>query len=542
MKCPWCGTSLVKGLNEKGKEIGEWGYALSKKSFEIRCTNQNCYFDMRGHLPVQVVDEELYKKPPTLLFATVDKLAMLPWKSETGVFFATESNNRTPELIIQDELHLISGPLGTMVGLYETALDYLCGIKGSKTKIIASTATIKKATEQCFALYDRKVSQFPHPGIDAEDSFFSHEAIINRDEGKYGRCYIGIMPSGKTKVLTEAQIISVLMQRIHTMDLPDEIKDEYWSLVLYFNTIKDLGKCTTLLEDDVKDTIKKIAGRRNEPIRKSWHFDELTSRVPTTRLNETMDTLERIRYTSEENKCMDAVLATNMISVGIDISRLNVMLIVGQPKLTGEYIQASSRVGRAYPGMALVLYDSTKSRDRSHYEQFNAYHENLYRYVEPTVATPFSEPSRERALHAIIVTMLRHTIKELSQDESASCFSSEIYKDTIEKIKHLIVERASRINAIMNPGANDESVDISREIDNILEKWQTLSESNDHLADRFYYGSRFMIKEPDKDKKEARLLKPFNTSKNDSAFDTMTSMRSVDTMVAGKLLIWEKNK
>ena len=545
LKCPWCGTSMVKGVDSKNKEKGEWGYALRKnKCFEMRCTNPSCYFEMKGKLPVQVIDEELYQQPPTLLFATVDKFAMLPWKEEVGAFFATNSKNRTPELIIQDELHLISGPLGTMVGIYESALDYLCGAKGSKTKIIASTATIKKASEQCAALYDRPVSQFPHPGIDAEDSFFSHESEINHSIGKYGRFYVGIMPAGKTKVLTEAHVIATLMQRLYTMDISDEIKDKYWSLVLYFNSIKDLGKCTTLLEDDVRDDIKRIADRKKNKVRHFYRFNELTSRVPTTQLNETMDILERICYTSDEkeNKSMDAVLATNMISVGIDISRLNTMLIVGQPKLTGEYIQASSRVGREFPGVTLVLYDSTKSRDRSHYEQFNTFHGSLYKQVEPTVATPFSAPARERALHAVIISMLRHLNPELVSEDSAKCFEMKKYNDSINEIKKLIIERAKKINDIMNPGANDESEILSEEIDNILEKWEELVKSDYHDAEKFVYGSKFMVKEPDKDKKEGRLLKAFKTAKDDPAFDTMTSMRSVDTMVAGKLLIWEKNK
>ncbi len=545
LKCPWCGTSMVKGPDGKYKEKGEWGYALRKnKSFEMRCTNPACFYELKGKLPVQVVDEELYKQPPTLLFATVDKFAMLPWRENVGAFFASTAKNRSPELIIQDELHLISGPLGTMVGLYESALDYLCSAKGSKTKIIASTATIKKAAEQCEALYDRQVSQFPHPGIDAEDSFFSHESVIDHDNGKFGRLYAGIMPAGKTKVRTEARAIASLMQRLHTMELPDEVKDKYWSLVLYFNSIKELGKCTTLMDDDVRDDIKRIAQRKNDKKRTKYNFNELTSRVPTTQLNEIMDNLERICYTSdekEENKAMDAVLATNMISVGIDISRLNTMLIVGQPKLTGEYIQASSRVGREYPGMTVVLYDATKSRDRSHYEQFNAFHGALYKYVEPTVATPFSAPARERALHAVVISMLRHSKPELLAEGSAESFTVEKYKDSINEIKKLIIERAKKINDIMNPGAEDESEAISEEIDLILEKWERLAESDSHEKGKFVYGSKFMLKEPDKEKKEGRLLKAFKTAKNDSAFDTMTSMRSVDTMVAGKLLIWEKN-
>ena len=325
----------------------------------------------------------------------MDKFALLPWKKEIGSFFAAGSENRSPELIIQDELHLISGPLGTMVGLYESAIDVLCQQKGIKTKIVASTATIQRAKEQCAALYDREVSQFPHPGLNAEDSFFARESNIDYDKGSFGRKYIGLMPSGKTKAMMEVRSIAALLQKINTMDLPDEIKDKFWTLTVYFNSLKDLGKCSTLVDDDVKDFIKRTAYRLGtaKDARMIGQADELTSRVSTTELNETLDKLEKLSYSKENIEKRhfpsNVLLATNMISVGIDVARLNVMLLVGQPKLTSEYIQASSRVGRSYPGVAFAMYDGSKSRDRSHYEQFRAYHESFYKHVEPTGATPF---------------------------------------------------------------------------------------------------------------------------------------------------------
>jgi len=543
LKCPWCGTSLIKGHSDK-KEVGKWGYAMHKKRFELRCTNENCFFDLEGKLPIQIVDEELYTEPPTLLFATVDKFAMMTWREETGSFFARNSNNRTPELIIQDELHLISDSLGTMVGLYESAIDYLCRQKGSPTKIIASTATIKKAREQCSALYNRDVAQFPHPGLDYDDSFFSKENVIDYKNEIYGRKYVGILPSGKTKVMTEIRTIAALMQRISTMDISDEVKDKFWSLVLYFNSIKELGKCSTILEDDVKDAMRRTAIRKDEIIRKVWRFDELTSRVSTSNLNVTMDNLEKIKYSSnkEQNKTIDAVLATNMISVGIDISRLNAMLIVGQPKLTSEYIQASSRIGREYPGVAFLLYDATKSRDRSHYEQFKSYHQTFYKFVEPTIATPFSKPARDRALHAVIIAMMRHKFDELSSEESAVNFKIKDYVSVIEEIKQFILVRQKQINAVMNPEAEDESEIIAKEIDDIFEKWENLAESDLHDDDKFFYGKKFMVQKPEEEKREGRLLKMYNTANSDNAIDTMTSMRSVDVEVSGKLLIWEEQK
>ncbi|NLK73318.1 MAG: helicase, partial [Clostridiales bacterium] len=405
LKCPWCGTKLIKDVSPDKRLIGQWGYLFRNGHFYMACPQEGCQFE--DSLPIQVVDEELYEDPPTLLFGTVDKFAMLPWKQEAGSFFAVNSKNRAPELIIQDELHLISGPLGTIAGLYEVAIDSLCSRKGIKPKIVASTATIRRAKEQCAALYNRMVRQFPPAGLDAEDSFFAREADLNE---KPGRMYMGIMPSGKTKAMMEARVIAAILQRVYMMDLPYNIKDKFWTLVVYFNSLRDLGKCSTIVDDDVKDFIRRIAFRfgTKKGIRQIGAANELTSRVTTSHLNETLEKLERLEYSKEnqENKRypINVLLATNMISVGVDVARLNIMLIVGQPKLTSEYIQASSRIGRSFPGIALTLYDGAKSRDRSHYEQFKAYHESFYKYVEPTVVTPFAKPARDRALHAVIVS------------------------------------------------------------------------------------------------------------------------------------------
>ena len=543
LKCPWCGTKLVKEVRN-GKLVGQWGYAMANNAhFELRCPTEACFFNSEGSLPVQVVDEELYRCPPSLLFGTVDKFAMLPWHPEIGKFFGIGAKSRAPELIIQDELHLISGPLGTMVGLYETAIDALCREKGGATKIIASTATIRRAKEQCAALYDRRVAQFPPPGIDAEDSFFSREERIDHENGNFGRLYIGLMASGKTKARMEAQTIAALMQRIHMMDLDDEVKDKYWTLTGYFNSLKELGKCSILVEDDVKDAIRTMATRLGgrSKSRLLSTADELTSRVSTTQLNETLDKLEKLAYSAgnRENRhyASDIVLATNMISVGIDVPRLNVMLMVGQPKLTSEYIQASSRVGRQYPGVVFTMYDGVRSRDRSHYEQFHAYHEACYRFVEPTGATPFSGPARERALHAVVIGLLRILEERLRDEKSVANFDKEVYKDRIEALREQILARSRDIMAKISPDADDEGTLIADEIDGILRRWQNFAK--DDGKDALYYGERFLAKDPKKGEK--RLLRMFGKKavRDEGAFDTMTSMRSVDSTVKGNVRIWE---
>lgn len=541
LKCPWCGTKMVKDDKDK-KLVGEWGYSMSGKHFYMFCPHEDCDFTKR--LPIQIIDEELYQTPPTLLFGTVDKFAMLPWDGRIGSFFGIGTDNRTPELIIQDELHLISGALGTVVGLYETAVDAICGQKGVYPKVIASTATIRRAKEQCSVLYNREVVQFPAPGLDAEDSFFAKESVINHDDGVYGRKYVGIMPSGKTKAMAEIRAMAALLQKAYTMDLSDPVKDKLWTLTVYFNSLKDLGKASTLVDDDVKDFIVRTANRMFTTRRLIISADELTSRVSTTELNETLDKLEKIEYSKENEAAKryasNVLLATNMSSVGIDVARLNVMLMIGQPKLTSEYIQASSRVGRSFPGVAFVQYDATKSRDRSHYERFRSYHESFYRFVEPTGATPFSRPARERALHAVLISMMRQKVG-MSEDKDAINFDKEYFEDTIREIERYVIERVNGINSRTDGQTKDDIDEIRAEIQNFFDTWQEyVDECNgDDPTVPLFFGRRFMVTPPAGGTR--RLLKQYGSNGKDTAISTLTSMRNVDTPVTGSIIVWGDN-
>ncbi len=536
LKCPWCGTKLTKEIDTNTqKVVGSWGYRMNgNTSFRMSCPQEGCIFE--NDLPFQVVDEELYKNPPTLLFGTVDKFAMLPWKKEAGAFFASSSSNRTPELIIQDELHLISGPLGTMVGLYETAIDALCSAKGVKPKIVASTATIRRAQEQCSNLYNREVKQFPPAGIDADDSFFSKEA---NTETKPGRFYVGLMPAGKTKAMMEIRTIAATLQQVHMLDLSEKIKDKFWTLAIYFNSLRDLSKCTNLIEDDVKDFMRRMAqrfGKRNDLARPIGSAKELTSRISTSELNETLEKLEQLEYSSENVKnkkyAINVLLASNMISVGVDVSRLNVMLLVGQPKSTSEYIQASSRIGRTYPGMAIVLYDGSKSRDRSHYEQFRSYHESFYRFVEPTGVTPFSKPARERALHAVMITLMRHRYG-LVKDQDVKYFKKDI--DELQDIQEFILSRMRDINGRSTLKIEQEMVEVEKEMEEFWEEWQDKIERS--AGEEFVYGDKYIMNAPPIDVK--RLIKVFASEAKDPARETLTSMRNVDQSVSAGMIIWE---
>ena len=395
-----------------------------------------------------------------------------------------------------------------------------------------------------FCLCDRDVSQFPHPALDAEDSFFAREKKIDYEKEDFGRKYVGLMPSGKTKAMMEIRSMAAMLQKVKDMDVSDEVRDKLWTLTAYYNSLKDLGKAATMVDDDVKDFMKRMCYRlkSNAEVRKIGTADELTSRVSTTQLNQTLDKLEKNKYSKENMKkhlppypC-NVLLATNMISVGIDVARLNVMLLVGQPKLTSEYIQASSRVGREYPGVAFIMYDGGKSRDRSHYEQFRPYHESFYRHVEPTGATPFSAPARKRALHAVLIAYIRLSAGELAGENDAIKFRRENQKKVIEDIGEYMIKRCVDVNRRINPYMEDDSDDLKKEMEDILEKWDDLAKNAEEI---FCYGRKFMVN--NLNATGERLMKAFGTFRADPAFETMTSMRNVDVMVPGSIIEWKED-
>lgn len=531
LKCPWCGTKLEMEY-EDGKKKGIWGYEYKRKNI-IFCPEPKCDFNKK--LPIQVVDEELYKNPPTLLFGTVDKFAMLPWKGEVSKLFAVNEGNetKTPELIIQDELHLISGPLGTMVGLYETAIDAMCSHKGTKPKIIASTATIKRAEEQCKNLFNRKVKQFPPSGLNIEDNFFSHEVSTNV---KPGRKYVGLMASGKTTTTAQIRLYTVLIETVRLLDADENIVDKYWTLVGYFNSIRELAKTTTLIIDDIASNILRYMRRimKYKSTRYINNPKELTSRLSSTEIVKTLKELEtEFICSSKDGKkeinsdhAIDTILATNMISVGVDVSRLNLMVASGQPKQTSEYIQATSRVGRKYPGLVFTLYNASKTRDRSHYELFYSYHQTFYKYVEPTSITPFSEPARERALHAVLISMVRH-LTGLNAEDDAKRFSRSL--KGLEKIKSYIEDRVKSLDDSQN---QDMVKGTELELDQIINRWIDKIDTSSSEEKVNYYTN----------KADKNLLEPFLENNNNYAYPTMQSMRNIDSQAGAEIIVFGGNQ
>jgi len=440
--CPWCGTKLISE--------NDYGFEANTKKFNIKCLNDKCAF--HSEIPVQVVDEMLFKNPPTLLFATVDKFAQLAWKGEAHKFFnSLDDDKLPPDLIIQDELHLLSGPLGSIVGLFEGVVEKLC-TKESKNlapKIIASTATTRNTTQQIAKLYgNRSVNIFPPPGLSYSDSFFAKESKATSK-----RKYIGFMPLGKTAIDTQLQLIAHLLES--RIENPELLSDDYWTLVSYYNSLKDVGKIRNKVGDEIMlntATLQaRLFGKNNKWVYNhrgiEYRTEELTARIESSKIKAVLKQLEnRLELVEKEIKkgskyvassVIDLVLATNMFSVGIDIGRLNLMLINGMPKNIAEYIQASSRVGRKVEGLVVTFLDPNRARDKSYFEHYIPFHQAFYKSIEPLSVTPFTENTIDKMMTTLMITFVRHKISGMNQNNDAQYFQ----KESIDELKSFLKNR-----------------------------------------------------------------------------------------------------
>jgi hypothetical protein len=411
LECPWCAVDFT----DKAKlgYVEESKFPDGPTTVLFRCPDERCDFGGENtSLPICVIDEDIFDNPPTLVIGTVDKFAQIAWDNRVGRLFGLGGDASPPSLIIQDELHLISGPLGTIVGLYETAIDRLCSRGDRIHKIVASTATIRRAKEQCENLYHRDTFEFPPQGIRAGESYFAYE-----DTESPGRLYVGFMGTAvKSHQTALVRSCSSLLQGVcydPEVDPPEHqaIADPYGTLVWYFNSLRELGHAATLSTGDIPEFLKGLCHRYGVPPNNRRYLRppvELTSRRNADEIPEILQQLEiPWRMQAEGRQPVDVLLATNMIAVGVDVPRLGLFLMSGQPKSTSEYIQATSRVGRLYPGLVVTVYTQTKSRDRSHYERFVAYHQSIYKHVEPTSVTPFSPQARDRGMRGVLVALGR---------------------------------------------------------------------------------------------------------------------------------------
>ena len=475
-RCPWCGTP-ISAANVKTD-------ATLRRVF-VYCGDElaRCPFSKGGQvsegLPILTVDEEIYRLTPTFVIATVDKFARLAREGEAAALFGYVARRcgrhgyvhpdskactiatshpatdrypaatvkpvdrlRPPDLIIQDELHLITGALGTSVGLFEAAIEVLCSWEVADGKpvrplIVASTATVRNAQEQVRGLYGRQVSVFPPQVLDVADTFFSYE--IDQSKDNPGRRYIGVSAQGVRLSQSEIRVAEVLLLSGQLLfDQAGSAADPYMTLVGYFNATRELAGMTRYIADDVTNRVTRprrgsgFTPRLGTAPKGLLHVGELTSRIASADIGATLDRLslafdpgydttaaykDRIARLKAGEKLpnrrelpFDVVLATSMLQVGVDVQRLGLMLVVGQPKNTAEYIQASSRVGRdatARPGLVVSLGNWARPRDLAHFEQFRHYHETFYAQVEALSVTPYSPTSLDRGIDALLISVAR---------------------------------------------------------------------------------------------------------------------------------------
>jgi hypothetical protein len=522
LRCPWCSAQM--GPVEVGNRRYLKGYEKRRNPSTVvfTCPDAACPFSASGALPLYVIDEDIYAEPPTLLIGTVDKFAMLPWRPEARSLFAVnQGEHAPPDLIIQDELHLISGPLGSMVGHYETVINELCtdrrGGRAVVPKIVASTATICRADEQVGCLYSREVFQFPPQCLRAGDSFFARE-----DESAPGRLYVGVHASAlPSHVTVQVRVFSALLQAAKSAVVEEERdRDPYYTLLAYFNSLRELGHAATLTRADIREYLNAMWLRKEikgDGRRFIYSALELTSRISSSEIPESLQMLERRYPAGEGEKAVDVCLATNMISVGVDVPRLGLMAVVGQPKTTSEYIQATSRVGRDRnaPGLVVTIYHTGKPRDRSHYEHFRPYHASIYRQVEPTSVTPFAAPVRERALHALVVTLVRYLGNPANMDRPQP-FPDAV---TLSRIEEVIRQRVCGVD----PDEEQLTLEL---LEDILDQWGRV------LPPR--YGD-FGPPQPELPLMFPAGMHPLESWESKS-FPTPSSMRSVDASCEAKVI------
>jgi predicted RNA-binding Zn-ribbon protein involved in translation (DUF1610 family) len=507
-ECPWCGENLTPK---------DYNFIYEEEN-EIKCPNVKCPF--HRSMPLYIIDEDIYKVRPSVLISTLDKFATIPLVDKTCQLFSTDGKHRKPDLIIQDELHLISGPLGSLSGLYETMVDELCRqtSSGRRPKIITSTATISYQKQQVKALFNREVNTFPQHVNKINDSFFAIEASAHRKAPRY---YLGVKMPSTTMLEAAVKILALdLFCSRRNIELYPKDKaaiDNLWTLLGYFNTLRELGNLGSIIHTRVRERYIYLAKTKfkkycnQDILMKNSYFcvEELTGRKSSSEIISTLAKLDN-SYDSKYS-FIDVLLSSNMFSVGLDVSRMNNMILIGQPMLNAEYIQATGRVGRNSPGVILVLYNPLRARDNSFYEDFYYFHQTMHKNVEASTQTPFSKGALEKGLHAVYVGLIRALIPDLRGEKDAKNLNklSADNKKIIRRIEQRIIERIRQVS----PQNVNKSKEIIRKF---KQKWVDLCENN------LRYSTKTL--------KNPCLLKPDERNYYGLP-DTMTSLRNVEKEV-----------
>ena len=568
--CPWCGSPL------RAKDI-------ATDRFKFACSNKHCTYGKRNYLPVRLCDDHIFEAPPSLLFGTVDKFAQIArridtknFKSDSRQIFGIANNVLPPDIIIQDELHLLLGPLGSAVALFEGAVDQLCSYQDEnhltiRPKIISSTATTRNTSFQVRALYDREVSIFPKNGTDYDDSyfaFFKRHKFSSKEDWSFvsKRKYVGIMPTGRTQMTTQMRLAAILFvhraifEKEHITELKRhdarfiKAANYYYSIISYFNSLKEVGKTDAQFYLEFTKFTRRLFKRvlrfsdmlecfyaYNEIFTKSELTGRLTGGEAVSELNKVQsiswEPNHRLPYKenvtdesfSYPNVPADYILATNMISVGLDVSRFNTIIMNSMPRNISEYIQASSRVAREQEGLVLTLHNPFRSRDVSHFEKFREFHEKLYYYVDPISITPYSPKAVEKYLPLYMTAIIRQKYLELADRKSASNLTKEIAVKLKKNLKHYFITRYNRTQnlpdelhlekGILTEGQLNE---ITKWIDESIDQWLEKAENENNLvyyaAGRNAHDERSLLISPD----------DYADKKKDSKWVVPSSLRMVE--------------
>lgn len=507
-------------------------------------------------IPAYTTDDQIYHRCPSLVIATVDKFARLAFEPKASSLFGHISHYharwgfyrescppdsgqqpgetptshppgynarnalhrtvplfRPPDLIIQDELHLIEGPLGSMVGLYETAIDALSeryiNQQRVRPKYVASTATVRQAEYQVQSLFDRTVAQFPPSAIDVDDRFFARTTETHPlESSRAGRLYVAVAAPGKGAQTPIVRIWSALLQSVENRRHAGAgvTLDSFWTLVGYFNALRELAGAAALYRQDIRERIHASAGANARVL--SDQAMELSSRANSQALPGMLD---RLAHQWSE----DAVLATSMFGTGVDVDRLSLMVVHGQPKTTSAYIQATGRVGRQQGGLVVTFFRASRPRDLDHYEFFTGYHRMLYRAVEPITVTPFAPRARERGIGPLAVALLRQASHingqavlerwRVQQRIRGGWFSQALLMANhrrdiaVEQLPDLFEQRALHQPQGRRPHVGVTADEVAAELD----RWASLA--LDHMQthrgeanDQFVYHESTMLRAPER--------------------------------------------
>ncbi len=479
--------------------------------------------DTRMPIPAYVVDDQVYNRCPTVIISTADKIARLAFEPKAGAIFGNVNNfnkyygyNRngmfpkeslnvlkynktikplkTPDLIIQDELHLIEGPLGSLFGLYEAMISAIIEKQGGNPKYIASTATISNAQKQVDLLFNKKLYQFPPHGLDISDNFFvqDYDSEEAWNEEKPGRLYMGVYAPGKGPMTPQIRLWGRMM-KTSSDNLSDVMIKNFWTVVAYYNSIRELGGALALYRDDIKnrlrniidlDYTKKLEAIEEENYEEDFEIkwrelnedskEELSSRIDSTELPLILDNLERDGINDIPK--YDAIFTTSMFGTGVDISHLSLMIMTSQPKTTGSYIQATGRIGRKNGGLIVDFLKTGRPRDLNHYEMFPSYHSKIYLDVEPVSVSPFSRGCLSRGLGPSIVAFLRNAYDlkvKWEDNDGKNTIKSENAKEDINFIYHFINDRLGKMENV----DSDSLKPILKFFENTIEEWKTVANS-----------------------------------------------------------------